>query len=773
MESNGRLRGMPLFHSLRAWCILPYAMRVLLAVNATLLLSALVLAQSQPQLALMPMPSTVQMGTGLLLIDRSFSLAVTGFRDASLDRGVQNFAGQLSAKVGYPSQFRLDSNKPTLTIHADRGFLLSGIQRQYTHAHCSSRAGANFMAKPVRTSRISSVFSALSVLFLIPALSPWVVCSSSSVIEANSNRIAGGTFKNGVLTLHLELRQGDWYPWDHSGPSLKVDAFGEEGKALQVPGPLIRVPEGTKIHVTIHNLLAEAAIVHGLHQHPGDVNDVVRVGPQEVQELEFAAGAPGTYEYWASAGGSMAHTTHGRPYREDSQLAGAFIVDPRGGAPPDRVFVLGLWRAEGVELLVPQIPVINGKSWPYTERLTYAAGEPVHWRWVNASDAPHPMHLHGSYYQVDSEGDGERDRMIPPGQLESVVTQRVLWGATMTTTWIPPAGRWLMHCHLLLHTRVNSPGMEAATGQGSGDPAAHSDHMGGLNHMGGMAMGITVTGKFAEVPAHGRPQKLRLLVRERAGGNGVSAGFSYQIEEGHRQIPAVLGVEGPPLVLEKGRPVEIDVVNRLHEPTTVHWHGIELQSFYDGVAGWDGEPGHVAPKIEPGQSFRVHFTPPRAGTFIYHTHLNDEVQISSGLCGPLIVLEPGAKFDPVTDIVFLVSRGGTDKLKSPLLLNGKAEPATLHWRTGQKYRLRFINITASNGAGFSLLGSSGVQHWRALAKDGADLPPARAADEPAKLSTLPGETYDFEFQPERRGTLTLEIGSNLLGMKITQHIEVE
>lgn len=96
-------------------------MRILLTVNATLLLSALVVGQSQPQLDLMPMPSTVQMGTGQLLIDRSFSIAVTGFRDASLDRGVQNFTRQLSTKIGYPSQFRLESNKPTLTIHADRG----------------------------------------------------------------------------------------------------------------------------------------------------------------------------------------------------------------------------------------------------------------------------------------------------------------------------------------------------------------------------------------------------------------------------------------------------------------------------------------------------------------------------------------------------------------------------------------------------------------------------------------------------------------------------
>ena len=108
-----------------------------------------------------------------------------------------------------------------------------------------------------------------------------------------------------MLTLHLELRQGDWYPEADTGPSMKVYAFGEEGKALQVPGPLIRVPEGTEIHVTLHNLLPVTAVVHGLHQHPGDAKAVVEVPPQETRELRFAAGAAGTYQYYASAGGEL------------------------------------------------------------------------------------------------------------------------------------------------------------------------------------------------------------------------------------------------------------------------------------------------------------------------------------------------------------------------------------------------------------------------------------------------------------------------------------
>ncbi len=48
----------------------------------------------------MPMPSMVQFGTGELPIDRSFSIAVTGFQDAALERGVQRFAAELSRQTG-------------------------------------------------------------------------------------------------------------------------------------------------------------------------------------------------------------------------------------------------------------------------------------------------------------------------------------------------------------------------------------------------------------------------------------------------------------------------------------------------------------------------------------------------------------------------------------------------------------------------------------------------------------------------------------------------
>ena len=65
--------------------------------------------------------------------------------------------------------------------------------------------------------------------------------------------------------------------------------------------------------------------------------------------------------------------------------------------------------------------------------------------------------------------------------------------------------------------------------------------------------------------------------------------------------------------------------------------------------GWGGAGEQMAPPIEPGQAFIARFVPPRAGTFIYHTHWHNFLQLTGGLYGPLIVLQPGQKLDPETD----------------------------------------------------------------------------------------------------------------------------
>jgi hypothetical protein len=150
-------------------------------------------------------------------------------------------------------------------------------------------------------------------------------------------------------------------------------------------------------------------------------------------------------------------------------------------------------------------------------------------------------------------------------------------------------------------------------------------------------------------------------------------------------------------------------------------------------------------------------TPPRAGTYIYHTHWHDVGQLTTGLYGPLIVLEPGQKYDPEHDRTFVVSSTGADILNDPMLLNGVTKPAAQNLRVGEKYRFRFINITpSSDGVVFSLLNGDKPSSWVPISKDGADLPQFYRKSCEAKQAFSPGETYDYEFLPEKAGKLVLQ-----------------
>ena len=71
--------------------------------------------------------------------------------------------------------------------------------------------------------------------------------------------------------------------------------------------------------------------------------------------------------------------------------------------------------------------------------------------------------------------------------------------------------------------------------------------------------------------------------------------------------------------------------NELPVETTVHWHGVRVPNAMDGV------PGITQPAIQPGESFTYEFTPPDAGTFFYHSHVNSTEQVERGLYGTLVV----------------------------------------------------------------------------------------------------------------------------------------
>jgi manganese oxidase len=587
-------------------------------------------------------------------------------------------------------------------------------------------------------------------------------------VAANDNRSPAGSLSNGVLTVRLEVRDGEWHPDRDTAPGLSVRAFAEEGKPASIPGPLIRVLEGTEIHAFVRNSLRDSStlVISGLSSRgaTSQGDDTIRVNAGAVREVRFVARTAGTY-YYRGTTSSPFSPTRGTI---DAELSGAFIVDPRGTIGPlrDRVFVIGLWSKRdptGGPIRRDDVLrfTINGKSWPNTERLSYDVGDTVQFRIINTSSVVHPMHLHGFYFNVASRGDGARDSIFDPaGSPHLVVTERVAPDRTITMRWGPErVGYWMFHCHDNFHVLRNAPL------DGSPQPAEHEMHA--QNHalemMGGLVMGVEVRDKgvaqaSAELPAR---RKLRLIASVDSGGTVAEPAFRYVLQERGRIAPADSPQPPhPTIVLKRGEPVSITVVNRLDEPTAVHWHAIELDSYYDGVAGFAGHPGRIAPAIAPRDSFEARFTPPRAGTFIYHPHADEVRQQQAGLSGALVVVDSLENYNPERDIVLLISTPRLAADAGVVLLNGSKSPATRELRAGEHYRVRVVNIhTYRPSMILRVLRDSTLVTWRAVAKDGMDLPRDQATTRSAQVQLGNGETYDFELTPSTPGNLRLTISS--------------
>jgi len=616
---------------------------------------------------------------------------------------------------------------------------------------------------------------------LVGALTAVPSCARQPVIGAerarpNDNRVAAGTLHDGVLTLHLEARRGFWYPDENDGPGLAMEMFAEAGHPPQNPGPLIRVTAGTRIDVTVRNALRDSTlVVYGLHTRPSAIDDTVQIAPGATRSLSFVAGAPGTYFYWGT-------TTHNAVVDRsgiDSQLHGAFVVDPEGSTPAaDRVFVLGSWTGppdrEGIN---PELRVINGLSWPHTEQFTYDVGDTVRWRWVNPSDSPHPMHLHGFYFDITNRGSWAADSVVGVTDVRRVVTEMPLSGGTYAMTWVPDEpGRWLFHCHVAFHMSFY---LSARVVPDPADPVAMNPMTDMAGAMRGMALAVTVRpgrspARRASVATDAR--NIRLIAQAARGryrhGRFVADEMSFVRQDGDvPPAPDSVPVPSSLLVLRRGEPVRITIVNRTRAPTGVHWHGIEVPSYSDGVGGWSGLGASMAPMIAPGDSFVAAFTPPRAGTFMYHAHSNEAFQVNLGLYGALLVVD-SATYDPRYERIIILGSAGPEGAR-PARINGRLLPDTLRMTVGERYRIRLVEIIPDWTIRLALTREDSVVHWKALAKDGAELPASAQLLHPAAFITGPGQTMDFEYRPTAPGLMRLDVEQRTGGWKTHLPIRIE
>lgn len=589
-----------------------------------------------------------------------------------------------------------------------------------------------------------------------------------ALVVANDNRLAAGVVKDSVRTVKLEAQVARWLPDDGADSTLTVQAFAERDGKPRVPGPLVRVMQGDSVQVTVVNLVPDSAL---LLRGFGGANDSVVVPSGSTRSFAFRAATPGTFLYWGTTSSKSFSDRTGL----ESQLTGAFIVDPAGVAPDtaERIFVITTTDILPDSTLPPAKrydvfdQAINGKSWPHTERLAYTVGDTVRWRWINGGYLSHPMHLHGFHFRRTAKGNGATETLDADPQYE--VTELIRVHGTFRMEFVPTrAGNWLFHCHMLAHVVPFPERPDSVRSHSEHDAAEHA-----RTSMSGLVMGINVRERAGTISASidttAPAVRYRLLVQE---GFPLAPGDSlrrprfpargFVLQKGAAPRKDSVEIPGAPLVLTRGERVGVTVVNNLPEPTTVHWHGMELESFFDGVGGWSGADARRTPLVAPGDSFVVTFTPPRAGTYIYHTHMEEAHQLQNGLFGPIIVLEPGEHFDPAKELIFTLGNKQNDGNEMPLI-NGRREwEKPVHeLRVGETYRVRLINILATVPMIVSLRSASdtAVLTWRAHAKDGADLPVGKRVDGPSLLTFGVGETYDFLFTPRRAGNVVLHLKS--------------
>ena len=607
--------------------------------------------------------------------------------------------------------------------------------------------------------------------------------ASAAIATVNSNRAAMGRLTNKMLVAALDIVEAGYQPEGEHDPVVRILAFAEPGKLPTVPGPLLRAPVGTTVRLTLRNRTDSALYMSGLRRSLPADRDTVQLPAGATREVVFQLDRTGNYFYWAALKGVSNSADR---FWLDSQLNGAFVVDSAGAPPPsanERVWLISEWFYDvPATRTFESALVFNGKAWPYNEQLTFTQNDSVHFRVINAAGVEHPLHLHGFYFRVARHGGARADTVVPASRQPLQNMRIVPIGGSISLSFLPTTpGNWVFHCHFASHideivSLHGSP--EAFVMQSGGGPHAMPAHDAPGGHtMRGLVIGMHVTPApgFKEPSAADR-RVINLLIQKRPNsflGSQPAYGFLVQKDS---VVPAKdsISLPGPVLELKRGQPVRIQVKNNLDEQSGVHWHGLEIASFPDGVADFSGMGDKIMPPIPPGGTFAAEFTPPRSGTFPYHSHLHEMRQIASGMYGAIIVTD--APRDTTRDHVIVAGGGGMPVFykqgPSLLLVNGSMTPAPIRMTVGDTNRLRIVSIHADEVLRFRFGTELAVARWTPLARDGADLPPALRTATPAVIRMGPGETADFTYVPKEPGRMVMEVWI-ASGQRIALPIEVE
>jgi FtsP/CotA-like multicopper oxidase with cupredoxin domain len=210
---------------------------------------------------------------------------------------------------------------------------------------------------------------------------------------------------------------------------------------------------------------------------------------------------------------------------------------------------------------------------------------------------------------------------------------------------------------------------------------------------------------------------------------------------------------GPTIEAVEGDRIRIFVTNKLPEVTSVHWHGVLLPSGMDGVTGLSQPP------IAVGKTFLYEFVLQRSGTFMYHPHADEMVQMAMGMMGTFIVhpKDPGV-MQVDRDFVFIMSAYDIDPGSFTPRVNEMTDFNMWTWnsrvfpgidplpvRAGDRVRIRFGNLTMTNHP-IHLHG----YHFEVAGTDGGWIPPAARWPE-VTADVAVGQMRAIEFTANRPG----------------------
>ena len=161
---------------------------------------------------------------------------------------------------------------------------------------------------------------------------------------------------------------------------------------------------------------------------------------------------------------------------------------------------------------------------------------------------------------------------------------------------------------------------------------------------------------------------------------------------------------GPTIECVEGDRLRIFVTNKLPEKHAVHWHGHLLPNGMDGVGGL------TQPHIPPGKTFVYEFQVRKSGTFMYHSHSDEMVQMAMGMMGFFVVHPKDPAFMRVDrDFVFLLNAFDIDPGSALPKVNTMLDFNLWCWNSrvfpgidplvvakNDKTRIRFGNLTMTN-----------------------------------------------------------------------------